>query len=273
MTGQFAGIVAIGFAHKANFSKEKITMKPFFQDHFDKLIDSPNHSPIWWHSIPLPDGNRINGYAQDKDVQFKMWRAMQIANRGGLAGKRVLDIGANDGFFTLAAIMAGAQEVTAVDMDWGTWPQNIQYANQVWQVTPRLITADFRTYDFQQSYDVIFFLGVLYHVEDVFSCIKTLGRLLAPQGTIYLETQMSKVESNLPIFEYASDIYPTVAPQDKPSLRHVGISNYLFPNDPAMRNLAYAYDFQCESLEGPHNSYINEHPSRGFYKLFKNSSN
>ena len=88
---------------------------PFFQDHFNRLVDSPNQSQLWWHSLPLPTGDRINGYHQDKDLQFKMWQAMQIPNKDGLAGKRVLDIGANDGFFTLAAIAAGAREVTSID--------------------------------------------------------------------------------------------------------------------------------------------------------------
>ena len=83
-------------------------MNPFFQDHYNELVDSPNQSEIWWHSVPLPDGNRINGYQADKDLQFKMWQAMQIDNDSGLAGKRVLDIGANDGFFSLAALKAGA---------------------------------------------------------------------------------------------------------------------------------------------------------------------
>ena len=246
-------------------------MNPFFQNRFDKLVDSPNQSEIWWHSLPLPDGNRINGYNPDKDLQFKMWRAMQIANNGGLAGKRVLDIGANDGFFTLAALMAGAQEVTAIDAGWGTWPQNIQYASQVWHVTPKFITADFRVFAFQQRYDVIFFFGVLYHLEDVFSCMKTLGQLLEAQGVIYLETQMSQMQSDLPIFEYASDIYPTIAHQDKQALSGVGISCYLFPNEHAIRNLAYSYDFQCEALDGPHNLYTIENPSRRFYKLFRPS--
>jgi hypothetical protein len=81
-------------------------MKPFFQDRFERLVESPNQSQFWWHSLPLPTGDRINGYNQDKDLQFKQWRAMQIADKDGLAGKRVLDIGANDGFFTVAAIMA-----------------------------------------------------------------------------------------------------------------------------------------------------------------------
>ncbi|MDY0313037.1 MAG: class I SAM-dependent methyltransferase [Desulfobacterales bacterium] len=242
-------------------------MTPFFQVRFNRLIDSPNQSRVWWHSLPLPDGNRINGVHPDKDLQFKIWRAMQIPEGGGLDGKSVLDIGANDGFFTLAAIMAGAREVTAVDMNWETWPRNIRYAGEVWQVKPRIVTADFRAHDFPRRYDVIFFLGVLYHLEDVFGGMKTLSRLLADDGVIYLETQMSQVKSDLPVFEYASDIYPTIAPQDKKFLSLAGISNYLFPNEPAVRNLAHSYDFRCDALDGAENVYTLENPHRRIYKL------
>ena len=83
-------------------------MEPFFQKSYKALVESPNGTAVWWHSLPLPDGNRVNGNNPDKDLQLKMWRAMQIADEGGLARKRVLDIGANDGFFTVAAAMAGA---------------------------------------------------------------------------------------------------------------------------------------------------------------------
>ena len=245
-------------------------MKSFFQNQFDALVDSPNQSRFWWHSLPLPDGRRINGYHQDKDLQLKMWRAMEIANDGGLAGKRVLDIGANDGFFTVAASMAGAKEVTAIDAVWETWPQNIKYSTEIWNVSTEIFTGDFRAYEFGQRYDVIFFLGVLYHLEDVFSCMKRLDQLLEAQGTIYLETQMSQIPSDLPIFEYASDIYPTGARQDKENLGAVGISNYLFPNEHAIRNLAYTYNFRCEALNGPHNLYTQENPARKLYKFIKN---
>jgi len=245
-------------------------MKSFFQNQFDALVNSPNQSRFWWHSLPLPDGRRINGYHQDKDLQLKMWRAMQIANDGGLAGKRVLDIGANDGFFTVAAAMAGAKEVTAIDAVWETWPQNIKYSTEVWNVSAEIVTGDFRGYEFGQRYDVIFFLGVLYHLEDVFTCMARLAQLLEARGTIYLETQMSQIPSDLPIFEYASDIYPTVACQDKANMGAVGISNYLFPNEHAIRNLAHSYNFQCEALEGPHNLYTQENPARKFYKFIKN---
>ena len=248
-------------------SEPKFEPNQFFQSGFNQLLDCPNGSAMWWHSMPLPDGNRINGANQDKDLQFDMWQAMKIPCHQGLAGKRVLDIGANDGFFSLAACKAGALEVTSIDMDWGTWPLNINHACQIWDESPRIITADFRSHDFTERFDVILFLGVLYHLEDVFGCMKILSRLLAEHGVIYIETQMTQIESPLPVFEYASDIYPSTAPQDKKYLNLVGISNYLFPNEPAMVNLAHSYDFQFEALDGSHNNYTRKNPTRRFYKF------
>ena len=61
---------------------------------------------------------------------------------------------------------------------------------------------------------------------------------------------MAAIASELPIFEYASDIYSTVARQDKPLLSATDISNYLFPNEGAMLNLAHSYDFDCRMLDG-----------------------
>ena len=239
----------------------------FFQEKYNRLVESPNGSRFWWHSIPLPNGDRINGNAPDKDLQFKMWRAMQIKD---LSGKRVLDIGANDGFFTLAAVMAGAAEVTAIDKDWETWPANIRYGSETWRVKPEIVTGDFRTFEFGRRYDVVFFLGVLYHLEDVFGAMKRLSALLESHGVLYIETQMSQIESALPIFESASDIYPTIAIQDKRAMfSAVGISNYLFPNALAIRNLAYLYDFTYESLAGPYNDYSRENPTREFFKFTK----
>src|SRR4051794_37524753 len=212
------------------------SMSPFFQTSYGRLVESPTGNG-WWHSIPLPDGNRTNGANPDKDHQFKMWEALQIPADGGLSGRRVLDVGANDGFFTLAALMAGASHATAIDSgDWASFPANLRCVSEMWGVRPEVVTADFRTYDFQQEFDVIFFFGVLYHVEDVFGCMKRLRGLLADRGVVSLETQMSGVESDLPVFEYASDVSPTVARQKKAMLDRVGLSNYLFPNEPALRN-------------------------------------
>jgi tRNA (mo5U34)-methyltransferase len=246
-----------------------MVMSRFFQSGPAELVDSPNRHN-WWHSMPLPDGTRVNGANPDKDLQFKMWDALKIPCAGGLAGKAVLDIGANDGFFTLAAFKAGARKVTAINSaDWSSYPANLRFASEVWGLCPEIITADFRTHPFRETFDVIFFFGVLYHLEDVHGCIKLLRNLLADQGTLYIETQMSAVQSDLPIFESASDIYPTTVSQYKKELNATGLSNYLFPNEHAILNLAFSYDFESECLSGPHNRYTQENPYRRFFKWVK----
>ena len=53
------------------------------------------------------------------------------------------------------------------------------------------------------------------------------------------------------------------------ALNGVGISNYLFPNEQAVRNLAHSYDFDCDVLNGPHNRYMRENPTRWFFRLDK----
>jgi len=244
-------------------------MEPFFQKSYSLLVESPNNSPFWWHSMPLPDGTRIKGAAVDPDLQFKMWSGLQIPEQGGLAGKRVLDIGANDGFFSIGALMAGARSVTSLDKDWSTWPKNLRYASSVWGVNPEIVTADFCSWNPNRRFDVIFLLGVLYHLPDVFAAMRILCSFLEADGVVYIETQMSQIENALPLFEFASDIFPTIAPQDKNNLRATGLSNYLFPNEPAMRNLAHTYDFEYTHFDGPDNLYTQHQPTRGLFRFTK----
>jgi 2-polyprenyl-3-methyl-5-hydroxy-6-metoxy-1,4-benzoquinol methylase len=181
--------------------------------------------------------------------------------------KRVLDIGANDGFFTIAALLGGAETVTAINTaDCPTYPENLFFAAKQWNVAPHIIVDDFQVHPFANDYDVILFLGVLYHLENIFAAMRLLHKLLKDDGALYVETQMSQIQSPLPVYEGASDIYPTIAKQAKRGLGHVGASNFLFPNEAAVRNLAHAYDFACERLEG---IYTQDYMSRGVFKLTK----
>jgi 2-polyprenyl-3-methyl-5-hydroxy-6-metoxy-1,4-benzoquinol methylase len=240
-------------------------MPAFFKISYRDLIREPN-GRSWWQSLPLPDGNRIAGAHADVDVQFKLWDSLCL-HACGLAGKRVLDIGANDGFFTIAALLAGAGKVTAINTaDEATYPDNLQFAAKQWDVAPEIIVDDFQAYSFDVGYDVIFFLGVLYHLENVFAAVKRLRNLLNDEGTLYLETQMSLIDSPLPVYEAASDSYPTIAKQYKEHLYQAGISNFLFPNEAAIHNLASSYDFACKRLTG---TYTQDYSDRGVFRLMK----
>ena len=142
--------------------------------------------------------------------------------------------------------------MTAINTaDWPTYPENLLFASKQWNVTPDVVVDDFQTYPFGRGYDAIFFFGVLYHLENIFAAVRRLRESLNDGGTLFLETQMSLIESSLPIFEAASDFYPTIAEQDKKHLHATGIGNFLFPNEAAMHNLAYSYDFTCERLKEP----------------------
>jgi len=216
--------------------------------------------------MPLPGGKRIAGFHTDPNVQLKLWENLHLKTVD-LDGKRVLDIGANDGFFTIAALLAGAGHVTAINtVDWATYPENLLFASKQWNVAPEVIVDDFQTHPFEGGYDVIFFLGVLYHLENIFAAARCLNKLLNDGGRLYVETQMSLIESSLPIYEAASDIYPTIAKQDKEHLHTTGIGNFLFPNEAAVHNLASSYDFTCLPLQG---SYTRDYHSRGIFRLTK----
>jgi hypothetical protein len=65
----------------------------------------------WWHSFELPDGRRIEGANSIEGLER---RAAVFPIAPDLAGKRVLDIGAWDGWFSFEMERRGA-EVVAVD--------------------------------------------------------------------------------------------------------------------------------------------------------------
>src|SRR3984885_7789887 len=65
----------------------------------------------WYHSFHLPDGTRIAGYIPLDTLQ---WRWSLFPLPADLPGKRVLDTGAWDGWFSFEAERRGAQ-VTAID--------------------------------------------------------------------------------------------------------------------------------------------------------------
>src|ERR1051326_2299337 len=65
----------------------------------------------WWHSFELPDGSFIRGVS---DLEAQEFRIAQFPIPDDLTGKRVLDIGAWDGWFAFEMERRGA-EVVAID--------------------------------------------------------------------------------------------------------------------------------------------------------------
>jgi tRNA (mo5U34)-methyltransferase len=114
----------------------------------------------WWHSFELPDGRRIEGV---NPIEGLKRRVALFPIASDLTGKRVLDIGAWDGWFSFEMERRGAQ-VVAVDCVESrnfreihrTLGSKIDYRIlDVYELTPAVLGY----------FDIVLFLGVLYHLK------------------------------------------------------------------------------------------------------------
>ena len=135
----------------------------------------------WYHSFEFADGTVIDGY-MPLAVQKERYARYPIAD--DLSGKRVLDIGAWDGWFSFEAERHGAETVAIDCVEIPTFLQ----------IHRRLKSkVDYRVLDFYElpaaglgKFDVVFFLGVLYHLRHP---------LLALEIVCGLTTDVAIVES------------------------------------------------------------------------------
>jgi tRNA (mo5U34)-methyltransferase len=112
----------------------------------------------WFHDWDLVPGVRTNG------VSPMLERAPYFEIPEDLNGKRVLDIGCADGFFTFLAESRGAQ-VVAMD----AWPrQGFFLAHEV--LNSKVEFHHMNVYDLSPEkyglFDIVFFLGVYYHLKN-----------------------------------------------------------------------------------------------------------
>jgi tRNA (mo5U34)-methyltransferase len=114
----------------------------------------------WWHSFELPDGRKIRGA---NDLEGLKRRIALFPIPEDLSGKRVLDIGAWDGWFSFEMERRGA-DVVAVD--------NTESDNFLWLHRELKSKIDYRILDVYEltpetvgRFDIVLFLGVLYHLK------------------------------------------------------------------------------------------------------------
>lgn len=117
-------------------------------------------SGSWWHSIDLGDGYVTRGVHTLEELHENFRRFNLPEN---LAGKRVLDIGCWDGFYSFEAERRGA-EVMAID----AWtPENFFKAKRA--LASRVEFDELSVHEISRerlgAFDIVFFLGVLYHLK------------------------------------------------------------------------------------------------------------
>lgn len=135
----------------------------------------------WWHSFQLRDGRRIDGVCSLESLQD---RIAQFPIPQDLTGQRVLDIGTWDGWFAFEMERRGAH-VVAVD----NW-DNPRFREMHAMVNSRVEYRQIDMYDLTPDrvgrFDIVLFMGVLYHLKHP---------LLALERVCALTSGMAAVDS------------------------------------------------------------------------------
>ncbi len=239
----------------------------------DALREAIAATGFWWHSIDLGDGLLTPG-GKNAALLRREWEAMKVPD---LAGRSVLDIGAWDGYFSFQAERHGAREVVALDhyvwsidrAGWGGYKaacaergdppmpvEQTDYWNPValpgkrgFDLACRALGSRVRSVvrDYLDvtpadlgMFDVVFYLGVLYHMPNPLAALEKVAALTKELAVI--ETHAVEIHGhNMPLAEF----YPASDLNDDPS-------NWWGPNIAALVGLCKAAGFsRVEVKKGP----------------------
>jgi len=199
----------------ANYSKEEILKK----------IEELGQPDPWFHYIDL--GNGIKTMPQHVPHLDELWKHIERHIPQDLSGMSVLDIGCNAGFFSIAAKRKKADQVLGIDISENYLRQaefiknvlglNIEYR--------KMSVYDLASFD--RKFDLVFFLGVIYHCADPFSAAKAVARVT--DRIAIVESAIVSFESfeKRPTWEF---VFPGYKDQFKIDEENERSYNWWFPN-------------------------------------------
>lgn len=182
----------------------------------------------WFHTIDLGQGVVTKGIDNSSERLARLQLPMD------LSGKSVLDIGAWDGFYSFAAERRFASRVVASDyyawhgVGWGVedGKAGFELARSVLRSRVEDIDIDVMDLAVERvgTFDVVLFLGVLYHLRDPLTALERVASVT--KDLLILETVVDMVGISRP----AAAFYPGRDLNDDPT-------NWWGPNHAAVEGM------------------------------------
>lgn len=159
----------------------------------EELEQKVKNIPYWYHKIDLPFGITTPGWAPINKDAYRV--------PADLSGKRVLDIGAWDGFWSFEALKRGAREVVAIDdfsdylgklenKDRSAW-ESFDLCRSALGYAPEICKRqELTVYELKEeeigTFDMVFFFGTLYHLRYPLLALDKISAVC--KGAIYVES-------------------------------------------------------------------------------------
>jgi len=149
----------------------------------------------WWHQIEVAPGIVTPG---DDSNRMKLPILDELGLSPSLQGKRVLDIGCSDGFFTFEAEKRGG-DVVAIDFV----PESYSGFGTARRILDSRVTYRMdNVYNLKPedygTFDVVFFLGVLYHLRKPLAALDAIRSVMKRGAELYAGTMLIDEYVQLP---------------------------------------------------------------------------
>lgn len=182
----------------------------------------------WFHNIDLGGVKTAPDHFLG-DYPAVKWRCFADAIPSDLAGKSVLDIGCNGGFYSIEMKKRGAERVLGIDFD-DEYLAQARFAAEV-----SGLDIEFRTlsaYDvgaLRERFDIVLFMGVLYHLRHPLLALDLIHAHVASDLFIFQSMQRG-----------ASDVEPVATNYgfwdtgvfDEPSYPKLHFVEHCYADDP-----------------------------------------
>ena len=149
-----------------------------------ELLNEVNSVP-WYHHIELRPGIKTPGRANN------IFELSLLNLPPDLTGKTVLDIGCWDGFYSFECEKRGAKRVVATDVWEHTGRKGFDLAHE--ELNSNVEAVEASVYDLPsvlegERFDLVLFLGVLYHLKHPLLAIEKVAECTKPGGFAFVET-------------------------------------------------------------------------------------
>lgn len=153
----------------------------------------------WFHNVHLPDGTQTAPGHRFGDFPAFKWRNVADAIPADLNGWSALDIGCNAGYYSVELAKRGAT-VLGLDLE-PLYLRQARWVARQFAMQERLRFIEGHVYqllDFGQSFDLVWFTGVFYHLKYPALALDIVRRLTGRLMMFQTMTMPGEEEASVP---------------------------------------------------------------------------